>query len=111
MIRAALRCSALVLCAFVAAKATALAWVPHTATIAAVKVTTPPKLDLTLEDPLWKTGAVFDNFYNFTSHQPAEHETVAYLLYDDENLYLAIHNAQHGASIVATQTVDHAGVA
>jgi Domain of unknown function (DUF5916) len=110
-IRAALRCSALVLCALVASNATTLAWVPHTATIAAVKVTTPPKLDLTLEDPLWKTGAVFDNFYNFTSHQPAEHETVAYLLYDDENLYLAIHNAQHGASIVATQTVDHAGVA
>ena len=67
MIRAALRCSALILCALVASNATALAWVPHTATIAAVKVTTPPKLDLSLDDPAWKTGAVFDKFYNFTT--------------------------------------------
>ncbi len=70
--------------------ASALAWVPHTATIAAVKVTTPPKLDLSLDDPVWKTGSVFDKFYNFTTRQPAEIETVAYLLYDDQNLYLAV---------------------
>ena len=44
-------------------------------------------------------------------HAPADHETVAYLLYDDENLYVAIHNEQHGTPIVATQTVDHASVA
>lgn len=111
MSRFALRGSIMILCALAASMASALAWVPHTATIAAVKVTTPPNLDLSLDDPVWKTGSVFDKFYNFTTRQPAEIETVAYLLYDDQNLYLAVHSAQRGTPIVAGQTVDNVGVA
>jgi len=107
----ALRSGAAVLfCALALTVAPARAWVPHTATIAAVKVAKAPSLDLSLSDPIWKTGAVFTDFYDYTTHQPAEHPTTAYLLYDDVNLYLAIHNEQHGVPIVAAQTVDHAGV-
>ncbi len=111
-ISAALRGGALILsCALAATPAPALAWVPHTATIAAVKVATPPSLDLSLADPAWKRGAVFTTFYDYTTHRPARHETIAYLLYDDNNLYFAVHSEQRGVPIVATQTVDHAGVA
>ncbi len=99
------------LCALALTVAPVRAWVPHTATIAAVKVATPPSLDLSLSDPVWKTGTVFTDFYDYTTHQPAEHPTTAYLLYDDKNLYLAVHNEQHGIPIVAAQTVDNYGVA
>jgi len=99
------------LCAVATSVAPARAWVPHTATIDAVKVATPPSLDLSLADPAWKRGTVFTKFYDYTTHQPAEHETIAYLLYDDKNLYFAVHNEQRGVPIVAAQTVDHAGVA
>ncbi|MDQ2680069.1 MAG: hypothetical protein M3Y21_03480, partial [Candidatus Eremiobacteraeota bacterium] len=88
----------------------ASAWVAHTANVDAVKVTTPPKIDATLSDPQWRKGVVFENFYDYTNHQPAKQTTIAYLLYDDKNLYLAVHSQQSGVPITATQHVDHAGV-
>ncbi|MDQ2865920.1 MAG: hypothetical protein M3R51_06805 [Candidatus Eremiobacteraeota bacterium] len=89
----------------------ARAWVPHTASVAAVKVSTPPKLDGTMADPAWRKGVVFDNFYDFTNHRAAAQTTVGYLLYDDRNLYVAVHCRQAGIAITAVQNVDHAGVA
>lgn len=89
----------------------ARAWVPHTARVAAVKAARPPSLDPSLSDPEWRRGTVFNNFYDFTDHRPAALKTVAYLLYDDKNLYLAVHVQQAGVPITAAQTVDHAGVA
>ncbi len=104
----------LLIAAFIIGAASAVparAWVPHTAAVPAVKVTAPPKLDPSLSDPIWKTGTTFENFYDFTNHRPAERATVAYLMYDDKNLYFAAHCVQSGVPIVAAQTVDHAGVA
>ena len=94
---------------FLSCAAPALAWVPHTAEFPAVKVTAPPTPDLS--DPVWKSGVVFDKFYNFTTHQPAKYATTAYLLYDAQNLYFAAHVQQAGVPITATQTVDHTSVA
>ena len=109
--RGVLLAGALALSAVLAASAPARAWVPHTATITAVRASTAPAIDPWFSDPVWKTGVVFEKFYNFTTHQPAALETTAYLLYDSKNLYFAVHCARAGIPIVATQTVDHAGVA
>lgn len=95
----------------VATASPAFAWVPHTANVDAVKTATPPKIDASLSDPTWQKGVVFDRFYDFTNHQAAKENTVAYVLYDDTNLYLAVHCQQAGVPITATQNVDHAGVA
>lgn len=103
--------SVFVFSAFVAAPPLpAAAWVPHSASIAAVKATTPPKIDPTLTDPEWRKGLVFENFYDFTNHGPAKQKTTGYLLYDDTNLYFAVHVEQSGVPITAAQNVDHAGV-
>jgi hypothetical protein len=88
----------------------ARAWVPHTATVAAVKTQTPPKIDPSLSDPVWKTGVVFEDFFDFTVGRAAELKTVGYLLYDGTNIYFAVHCEQHGTPITASQTVDHVGV-
>lgn len=60
--------------------------------------------------PVWQTALRVDSFMNFTNRRPARLGTVAYLLYDDKNLYVAFHCAQHGVAITATQNVDNAGV-
>lgn len=97
--------------AFPLLQAPADAWVPHSANVDAVKTEKPPAADPDLADPAWATGITFKDFYDYTTHQPAEHATVAHLLYDDKNLYLSVHAEQAGVPIVAAQTVDHAGVA
>ncbi|MEO6913002.1 MAG: hypothetical protein ABI182_03145 [Candidatus Baltobacteraceae bacterium] len=89
----------------------AAAWVSHSVNVAAVKVATAPRLDATLSDPQWRKGVVFENFYDYTNHRPAKQTTTAYLLYDENNLYLAVHSEQAGVPITATQNLDHAGVA
>ena len=96
---------------FLHASVPADAWVAHSARIDAVKAATPPKIDATLSDPEWRTGVVFDKFYDYTNHRPAKQTTTAYLLYDDHSLYLAVHCQQAAIPITATQNVDHAGVA
>ena len=52
----------------------------------------PPQIDGKLENPLWKRGAVLQNF---TQYEPQEgvkpsEETVAYIGYDKKNLYIAV---------------------
>ncbi len=54
--------------------------------------TSPPKIDGTLENPLWEKGAVLDTFTQFEPHegaQPSE-KTMVYLGYDKDNLYIAV---------------------
>ena len=51
-----------------------------------------------------------DGFTDITARRPAPLQTVAYLLYDDKNLYVAFHCVQHGVPITATQRVDNSGV-
>ena len=88
----------------------ARASVPHTAVVRAVKAEHAVPLDASLRDPVWQTALTATGFVNFTLLRPAAHETVAYFLYDDHNLYIGFRCAQRGVPIVATQTVDHAGV-
>ncbi len=52
----------------------------------------PPQIDGKLENPLWKRGAVLQNF---TQYEPQEgvkpsEETVAYIGFDKKNLYIAV---------------------
>ncbi|HXM18061.1 MAG TPA: DUF5916 domain-containing protein [Candidatus Tumulicola sp.] len=66
-------------------------------------------LDASLSDPAWKTGLVANDFINFTAKVPPKMDTVAYLLYDDQNLYVAFHCEQAGTQVVATQSTDNLG--
>jgi hypothetical protein len=59
-----------------------------------VKTTTPPVLDGSLDDEVWKTAAVVDDIwvtYNPVNGNELPQRTRAYLAYDDENLYFAFH--------------------
>ncbi len=89
----------------------AQASVDHSATLAAVKTSTAPPLDASLAAPAWQSALKATGFFNFTTRTPARYATTAYLLYDDKNLYVGFTCAQAGTSIVATQTIDDAGVA
>ncbi|HXW77463.1 MAG TPA: hypothetical protein VEJ20_08645 [Candidatus Eremiobacteraceae bacterium] len=70
----------------------------------------PMELDPSLRDPAWKLGQITPNaFWNLTKHAAASYPTTAYLLYDDENLYVAFHAEQSRVPIVATQTTNNVG--
>ncbi len=72
----------------------------------------PLQLDPTLSDPAWAAGRVPDPhgpWQNITTREPATLETTAYLLYDDENLYVGFKAVQTGIPIVATQTTNDIG--
>lgn len=84
--------------------------VDHTTILRAVKVQSPPPLDASLSSPVWQNALKAANFENFNTREPAKHETDAYFLYDDKNLYVGMHAEQSGTPIVATQNVDNAGV-
>ena len=84
--------------------------VPHTAVVRAFKADHAVPLDASLRDPAWQTALTASNFINFTLLRPATHETIAYFLYDDRNLYIGFRCVQTGVPIVATQTIDHSGV-
>ena len=102
----------LVLCALLASilgvPYVALASVDRSATIVAVKAPQPPPPDLS--SPRWQSAVTATGFENFTELRPASLATTAYLLYDDRNLYVAFYCVQAGTPVVATQTVDNAGV-
>jgi hypothetical protein len=54
--------------------------------------TSPPKIDGTLENPIWEKGAILDTFTQYEPQegaQPSE-KTVVYLGYDKKNLYIAV---------------------
>lgn len=84
--------------------------VDHTTVLRAHKTATPPPLDASLSSPVWQTALRADAFEDFTTRRPAAHRTVAYFLYDDENLYVGFRATQAGTPITATQHVDNAGV-
>ena len=71
----------------------------------------PLPLDPRLTDPAWNAGLVPSKgpWENLTTRSPASQQTQAYLLYDDEALYVAFRVQQRGAPIVATQTVHDLG--
>jgi hypothetical protein len=56
------------------------------------KFSSPPKIDGKLENPLWENGAVLDSFTQYEPQEGTEpsEKTVAYLGYDQNNLYIAL---------------------
>src|SRR5262249_29510788 len=72
----------------------------------------PLPLDPSLGDPAWAAGAVPNGdgpWENVTTRSPAQHETSAYVLYDDQNLYVAFKAQQAGTPITATQATNDTG--
>jgi len=59
--------------------------------IQAVKVSTPPKIDGILDDPIWQEAAQLTGFYETRpgENMPPPVKTIAYIAYDDENFYFA----------------------
>jgi hypothetical protein len=86
-----------------------LAAVDRQTKVPAARATQPLPLDATLANPAWQTGLMAGDFFNFTTRRPAIVKTVAYVLYDDTNLYVAFHCEQQGLPIVASQTTNNIG--
>lgn len=63
--------------------------------VTALKVGKPPKLDGRLDDAAWRGtalhGSVLSGFLRCDCAKLAKHQPVAFLAYDDENLYLGVH--------------------
>jgi hypothetical protein len=63
-------------------------------TLEPVKTTTPPILDGSLDDEVWKKAAMVDDVwitYNPVNGNELPQRTLAYLAYDDKNLYFAFY--------------------
>ena len=60
-------------------------------TIPATRTGTPPKIDGILNESIWQTLPVLDNFYGFYPHndRPGSRQTEARVAYDDDALYVA----------------------
>ncbi len=72
----------------------------------AVAATSPPKIDGTLDDPLWQRAAHARLSWDFTYRRPAEESTDVYLLADARFLYVAFVAVQNEA-LTATQHADN----
>ena len=90
--------------------APALAIVSSGQRFPAVKTTSPPPMTAIATDPVWAHALPAGSFFDFTDRRAAAFGTLARLLYDDTNLYIAFHCEQPGAPITAAQRVDHAGL-
>jgi hypothetical protein len=60
--------------------------------VTATKFSSSPKIDGTLENPLWEEGIVIDSFTQYEPQEGSEpsEKTVAYIGYDNKNLYIAV---------------------
>lgn len=70
-----------------------------------VRTQRPPRLDGTLNDPVWKTAPVLTDFRQRepVETQPATERTEVRILYDARQIYFGIHCYDSPARIVATQ--------
>ena len=69
----------------------------------AVKTSQPPKIDGKLDDPCWQNAPQATDFVDKYFDEIAEDQTVAYLIYDDENIYVGFHCYEPG-EIIARET-------
>src|SRR5438876_2885294 len=73
--------------------------------VPAVRFTTPPVIDGDLSDPCWKQAAKLDRYVDVLYSTPVKDQTIGYLGYDDQNIYLAFHAFDSQPSgIVARET-------
>ncbi len=75
---------------------------PAQFTLAVGHADTPPKIDGTLNDPLWKKATHIQMTWDYQFRRPASEPTDVYLLADKSNLYVAF-VAKQSESITATQ--------
>ena len=75
----------------------------------AVRTATPPPLDASFADPVWKTALIATDLMVVTTHAPSRVATRFSFLYDDTNLYVGIRAEQSGYPITATQTANNVG--
>src|ERR1700736_4031790 len=85
--------------------------VTHLDRFSAVPAAHPIKLDASLADPVWGAAQITgDNgFFNITRRSTAAFRTVAYLLYDAQNLYVGFRCDQPGVAVTSTQTANDIG--
>ncbi len=57
----------------------------------ALKTSQPPRIDGDLNDPCWRNAPKATGFVDKLLDTPPEDQTVAYILYDDENIYVAFY--------------------
>jgi hypothetical protein len=57
----------------------------------AIRLSAPPVIDGDLTDPCWQQAAKAERFVEAHSSRPTEDQTVAYLGYDDQNIYVGFH--------------------
>ena len=69
----------------------------------AVRTSQPPEIDGKLDDPCWQDAPQATDFVDKYFDTIVEDQTVAYLLYDDENIYVAFRCHEPG-EIIARET-------
>ena len=69
-----------------------------------------PPFDPALSAPIWQQAVSATGFTNLTTRKPAALATTAYLLYDNQNLYVAFKAEQQGVPIHADQTTNGVGL-
>src|SRR5271165_2542695 len=79
------------------------------ATFPARYVDAPPSLSLDFSAPPWAAAPPLTDFINLTLRTPANNPTIARVLFDANNVYVAIHCEQDGLPMVATQTTNNVG--
>lgn len=93
-----------------AAGTNACATVDAAKNFAATAVQTAPAMSLDFSGEPWSKATAFDDFETLTTRTPAARfPTSARVVFDKENLYVAIHSVQTGAPITATQTTNSVG--
>lgn len=99
-----------VLAAMVTAlSAPANAAVGHNDSFKAVKLQTDPPLDPTLSDPVWQTAVTATDFMDITTRKPAALATTAYVLYDNQFVYVGFKADQGGVPIHDAQATNGVG--
>src|ERR1700730_3677831 len=73
---------------------------------AAVHVAAAPAFDAVLEDPIWQTAVAADEIQDLTTRRPEPLATHAYLLYDNNNLYVGFRADQTGVPINAEHSTN-----
>lgn len=111
LIRSLLSVCVITLIVAVATASPASASVTHNIVVEAVKAKTPPPVPFVLADlAAWQNGMVATDFADIHTLGPARLKTVAYLLYDDADLFVAFRCNQRGVPIVASETSNNSNV-
>lgn len=81
----------------------------QTQSFPAVKTDHPPVPENLLADPGWQAALKADGFQNVTTHSAGALATTAYLMYGNDDLYVAFHCEQSTVAVTAEQTTNNVG--